>query len=133
LITFSKIAENYLESLGYEVFECATEEEARLRAPDLIGKRKWPCYFFVSDTTGEKDFEEFFTSSEHLDLKTYENIGVIKNKPTFDNKNLEFFLKCYESIRVQSPINKQDIVKLFSQIIPNFSHLETGKYLDQKM
>ena len=28
---------------------------------------------------------------------------------------------------------KQDILNLFFTLIPNFSHQETGKYLDQKM
>jgi len=63
LTTFSDIAVRYLADLGYEAFECATEDEARERAPELIAKKQWPCYFFSSDTTGEKDFEEFFTAN----------------------------------------------------------------------
>lgn len=133
LITFSKIATNYLQNLGYEAIECASEEEARVKAPELIRDKKWPCYFFESDTTGEKDFEEFYTSTEELDFIKYQNIGVIKNQAIFNGEHLEFFLRNYEFIRKHSPINKPDIIDLFNIMIPNFSHLETGKYLDQKM
>ena len=65
LITFSEIAEKFLYQLGYQPYECETEEEARKRCDELIKIKKWPCYFFQSDTTGEKDFEEFFTDSEN--------------------------------------------------------------------
>jgi FlaA1/EpsC-like NDP-sugar epimerase len=133
LITFSKIATNYLQNLGYEAIECASEEEARVKAPELIRDKKWPCYFFESDTTGEKDFEEFYTSTEELDFIKYQNIGVIKNQAIFNDEHLKFFLRNYEFIRKNSPINKPDIIDLFNTMIPNFSHLETGKYLDQKM
>jgi FlaA1/EpsC-like NDP-sugar epimerase len=61
---FSEIARRYLRSLGYEPYECATEEEARARVDELAARRRWPCYFFKSDTTGEKDFEEFYTDQE---------------------------------------------------------------------
>jgi FlaA1/EpsC-like NDP-sugar epimerase len=58
LITFSEIAVRYLRERGYEPYECESEEEARDRADELIANKQWPCYFFNSDTTGEKDFEE---------------------------------------------------------------------------
>ena len=58
---------------GYEPYECESEDEARDLTIDLLAKNRWPCYFFKSDTTGEKDFEEFFTNDEVLDMKR--NIG----------------------------------------------------------
>ena len=66
LKTFSSIAINYLVQIGFEPYECKTEEEARLKINELILLNKWPCYFFESDTTGEKDFEEFYTDSEKV-------------------------------------------------------------------
>ena len=133
LTTFSNIATRYLADLGYEPVECATEEEARQRAEELIARKKWPCYFFKSDTTGEKDFEEFFTSNEVLNMERFEDIGVIKNEPIFDNTKLEYFLTHIKSIRAKSIWRKQEIVELFSYMIPNFLHKETGKYLNQRM
>ena len=78
LITFSDIAIRYLESYGYTPYECDTEDEARVKANELISKKQWPCYFFKSDTSGEKDFEEFFTEKEILDLKRFITVGIIK-------------------------------------------------------
>jgi len=63
----------------YEPYICDSEGEARERTEELIDLKKWPCYFFNSDTTGEKDFEEFYTNREVLDLVSYESVGVIKN------------------------------------------------------
>ena len=65
LITFSDIAERYLRNLGFEPYVCSSEEESE-RSEELISSKLWPCYFFQSDTTGEKDFEEFFTAGERL-------------------------------------------------------------------
>src|SRR6056297_1968551 len=79
LTTFSEIAIRYLAARGFDAFECDSEEEARSRAEELIQSGRWPCYFFNSDTTGEKDFEEFFTESETVHLDRFESIGVIEN------------------------------------------------------
>ena len=68
LITFSEIAIRYLESMGYEAYVCDSENESRGRSKELIAQKKWPCYFFESDTTGEKDFEEFFTDKEDINF-----------------------------------------------------------------
>jgi UDP-N-acetylglucosamine 4,6-dehydratase len=92
LTTFAEIAVKYLEALGYEPYPCATEDEARGRADELIAAKRWPCYFFDSDTTGEKDFEEFFTADESLDMNRFQSIGVIRNKPAFDADQLDHFV-----------------------------------------
>lgn len=133
LTTFSDIAVRYLAGLGYEAYECATEEEARDRAPELIANKQWPCYFFSSNTTGEKDFEEFFTTNEVLDMKRFDRVGVIKNAPIFDDKKLQNFTETIEAIRRQPTWDKPEILALFNTMIPEFAHMETGKYLDGRM
>lgn len=133
LTRFSDIAVRFLESLGFEPYECASEDEARDRADELIAAKKWPVYFFASDTTGEKDFEEFFTDAETLDMDRFDNIGVILNEPTFDNGRLEHFLATIEAIRSGKTWDKPEIVALFNYMIPDFAHKETGKYLDNRM
>ena len=133
LITFSEIAVRYLIERGYEPYECASEDEARDNAEELIAMRKWPCYFFESDTTGEKDFEEFFTDSEDLDMERFETIGVIKNLPEFDDAKLDSFMYGIDGLRKKGAWTKDDIVKLYFGLLPDFAHKETGKYLDQRM
>ena len=93
----------------------------------------WPCYFFKSDTTGEKDFEEFFTDKEDIDIDRFETIGVIKNRLEFNSSKLDNFNSKIESFRNQRNWTKQDILDLFLDILPELDHKETGKYLDQRM
>ena len=133
LITFSDIAVRYLRERGYEPYECESEKEARDRAEELIAYKQWPCYFFKSDTTGEKDFEEFFTDKEDLDMARFETVGVIQNQHEFDEAKLDDFMSGIESLRDQGAWSKDDIVKLYFGILPEFAHKETGKYLDQRM
>ncbi len=133
LTTFSDIAVKYLSSLGYEAVECESEDEARSSIESLIEQKKWPCYFFNSDTTGEKDFEEFYTATEILDMNRFDKLGVIKNEPIYDDNKLEYFLKKIQTIRAKPVWDKQEIVDLFNYMIPDFAHKETGKYLDQRM
>ena len=133
LITFSEIAIRYLREHGYEPYECESEDEARDRAAELIAKKQWPCYFFKSDTTGEKDFEEFFTDNEDLDMEHFETVGVIKNQPEFDEGKLDDFMHGIKGLREKGTWTKYDIVKLYFGLLPEFAHKETGKYLDQRM
>jgi len=133
LITFSDIAIKYLKNLDYEPYICETEDEARELAKTLPEKGKWPCYFFPSDTTGEKDFEEFFTDNEILDMTRFENLGIIKNEPLFSEKNLNLFTDKINKLKKQQDWNKEEIVELFFMMIPDFGHKETGKYLDSRM
>jgi len=135
LITFSEIAKSYLKERGYKPYECQSEKEARDRAEELIAKKCWPCYFFTSDTTGEKDFEEFFTDKEDLDMNRFETVGIIKNQPIFDETKLDEFMVGIDFLRKKGTWTKEDIIRLYFGILPEFSHThkETGKYLDQRM
>ncbi|ELB2198557.1 UDP-N-acetylglucosamine 4,6-dehydratase [Vibrio parahaemolyticus] len=133
LISFADIAVKYLEQLGYEPHLCETEEEARQLAHTLPGQGKWPCLFTASDTTGEKDFEEFFTDKEELDMSRFENLGIIKNEPLYEQELLTLFENSISEMKGERAWTKEQIVKLFFTLIPDFGHKETGKYLDSKM
>lgn len=133
LISFADIAIKYLEQKGYAPVLCDNEDEARKLAKTLPGQGKWPCLFTGSDTTGEKDFEEFFTDAEVLDMQQFNSLGVIKNEPTFNSELLTEFQNTIEAMRDARAWDKQSIVDLFFKMIPDFGHKETGKYLDGKM
>jgi FlaA1/EpsC-like NDP-sugar epimerase len=133
LTTFSDIAERFISKLGYEPFRCSTEQEARDRSSELIASKRWPCYFFKSDTSGEKDFEEFFTDKEILDMERFQNLGVIKNEANFSSDMLENFLEIIHELRTKKVWEKAPIVDIFNKMIPDFDHKETGKYLDERM
>jgi FlaA1/EpsC-like NDP-sugar epimerase len=133
LITFSEIAVKYLAELGYEPYLCTSEEDARAMINTLPQNGKWPCLFTDSDTTGEKDFEEFFTESEVLDMSQFQNFGIIKNDGNVSNENILMFTSSIQALKHNRIWNKQQIVDLFFKMIPDFGHKETGKYLDSKM
>ena len=99
----------------------------------MIAKKQWPCYFFKSDTTGEKDFEEFFTENEDLDMDRFDTVGVIRNKPEFDETKLNEFMDGINALRNKGTWTKDEIIKLYFGLLPEFNHKETGKDLDQKM
>lgn len=133
LVTFSSIAEKYLMNLGYEPVQCDTEQEARDRVQELKAQHKYPVYFFKSDTTGEKDFEEFFTDQEVLDMDRFEDIGIIKNEVSFDEAKLNRFDEVIAELKNNGKWNRSELIDLFNWMIPNFNHKETGKFLDGRM
>lgn len=133
LVTFSDIAVRFLENAGYEAVPCSSEEEARMAVTELSRQRKWPCYFFKSDTTGEKDFEEFYTDREVLDLARFKDIGIIQNKGTYNGGKLDHFEWMIDSYKQNKNWSKADILKLFKELLPDFQHEERGRYLDSKM
>ncbi len=133
LISFAEIAVKYLAELGYEPYLCESEDEARTLAKTLPQEGKWPCLFTKSDTTGEKDFEEFFTEAESLDMDRFSNLGIIKNELDFDAEKLKSFeIKMQEYLDNLS-WSKEEILEEFYKLLPDFRHKETGKYLDGKM
>lgn len=133
LITFAEIAVKYLKELGFEAHECSSEEEARTLIKTLPQEGKWPCFFTNSDTTGEKDFEEFFMDGEVLDMSRFQNLGIVKSSLSYEDENLDHFLQKISQMMAEQKWEKSEIVDLFHQMIPDFNHKETGKYLDAKM
>lgn len=135
LITFADIAVKYLENIGYEPYLCKSEDEARELTKTLPDKKQWPCFFTSSDTTGEREFEEFYTDKEVLDLNRFKDIGVIKNEAIFNEAKLDFFTKEINKLKISENWTKKDIVGLFFYMLPEFkdSYEDKGKYLDEKM
>ena len=73
------------------------------------------------------------TDKEVLDLKTYKNLGVIKNSIKRDIGEIDIIFKNLEKKFSENDVLKSDIVNLLKKHLPNFNHIETGKNLDSKM
>src|SRR5690606_6313778 len=116
LITFAEIAERYLKEIGYEPYHCETEDEARELIKTLPAEGKWPCLFTSSDTTGEKDFEEFFTDKEVLDMERFINLGVIKNELNIEKEKLRLFEERINEFKNNRAWKKEEIVELFFEM-----------------
>lgn len=137
MTTFDQIAKDLLSAYGYQPMECSSDREAVETAREL---RKnggmstvYPVYFSSSDTNGEKSFEEFFTESETVDMGRFQSLGVITGKAVPNRSAVEGVIKTLDEAFGSKNCTKEDIIKIISIYLPNFSHIETGKGLDGKM
>lgn len=134
MLTFSAIADALLEQWGYEPVRCGSEDEARALAASLEpGDRRWPVYYFTSDTSGEKGFEEFYTSSEEVDWNRFAALGVVKGRATQDVAGIRQLDADLRALFARQELSKEDIVAVLTRLVPTFRHVETGRSLDQKM
>lgn len=133
LLSFSELAIKYLHLKGYEAYLCENESEARELIKTLPDKKKWPCLFTKSNTTGEKEIEEFFTKNEKINMKQFVNLGVIKNDPKNHIKKLKDFERTINKLKLDMMWNKQEIIHEFNKLIPNFHYIDKKRYLDEKM
>lgn len=131
--TFSRIAQDLLTEMGYEPVLCDSESEAKERAIDLISKKQWPCFFFKTDTSGEKGYEEFYVKNEDLDMKTFENVGVVKRDAFAEQEKLNEFIAFTRYAKENLEVTKRDYVEAMVRVVPTLKHVETGKNLDSKM
>lgn len=134
MMTFSSIADRFLEDLGYKVKYCKSEEEARKFAFDMgEDSKEYPVYYFSSDTTGEKGFEEFYIEGEKLNMERFSSLGVIEDYSIRSNIELDEFFSKMTVLFERKDFEKKDVVDLLKEFIPNFEHEEKGKNLDSKM
>lgn len=133
LTTFSEVAVNFLKQQSIKPVICDTEQEARSLCKKLDLSKEYPCYFFDSDTTGEKPFEEFYTATDDVDFDSFTDIGVIKSETTGLNiRQYEEFQSMYLRL-LSGDGSKNTILEQFRTLIPEFDHMELGKYLDGRM
>ena len=134
MLTFSAIANKFLYTLGYVPDLCESEDEAKEKAHKLKNSSKrYPVYYFKSDTSGEKSFEEFYTDNEIIELNKYNSLGIVKSSNNLSQSDIKIMINHLSNILNNKDVDKQLIVKELMRIIPNFKHIETGKTLEQKM
>jgi len=135
MISFEQVAVDLLRELGMEPDPCATENEAREKMKNHAGRvtKKWPVYFFESDTSGEKAFEEFYTPEETLDFGAFINLGVVKNAKRRSPAEIDAIFEELRRLFQSSGVSKEKIVAVLKDYLPNFSHIEKGRGLDSGM
>ncbi|HPT14083.1 MAG TPA: polysaccharide biosynthesis protein [Bacteroidales bacterium] len=134
MIPFDRIAIDLLHYMGLEPYICKTEEEAVSKALLLDNNSKtWPVYFFGSDTSGEKAFEEFYTENEILDTNSFINLGVVKNSKKRPIAEIDEIFGRLRELFAKRDIQKAELVEILKAYLPNFEHIEKGKGLDSKM
>jgi len=133
LTSFADIAVKFLQARGFTPYLCESEQEAREKSAILPAQGLWPCLFAQSDTTGEKPCEEFYTDTEQPDLQRFADIGIVKNQLQISPLQLRQFLQELHALRQRGSWHRQDLIQLVQSVLPDFSHKETGKFLDSKM
>ena len=131
--TFSSICDDFIREMGYEKHECSSENEAKEYARNNLPGDKYPVVYFKSDTTGEKDFEEFVVEGESSDLNRFISLGVITVTEKRSKEDVDGFISHLEAIFQDRTFSKAQIVECLKDYLPNFEHEEKGKNLDQKM
>ena len=130
LTKFKDITIDFFKELNIEIVECDNELDAKKITTNF---NNYPVYFFESDTSGEKLFEEFFTLDDEIDLDTFNSLGVIKNIKAKSFDEIDIIINKLKKMFDSSNYEKSDIINIITENINNFTHIETGKNLDQKM
>lgn len=134
MMTFDAIGTELLKAYGYKVLECSSDEEAIDKAEDLKkGGNLYPVHYTISDTSGEKAFEEFVTDTETMDMDRFGSLGVITGKKIPDKERIFTLFKNLNAVFEDSEPTKEEVITIIKEYLPNFEHIETGKSLDSKM
>ena len=133
LKTFSSICDRFIEALGYEKYQCSSDDEARRYAAEHLPGPKYPVYYSASDTTGEKDCEEFFVEGESTDMARFVSLGVITGTDNKDAEAVNALIRRLETLFADRTFTKADVVRVLEEYLPNFTHEEKGRNLDDKM
>ncbi len=134
MMTFDVIAEKLLQEHGFEVLKCNSDDEAIEKAAELkSGSRLYPVHFSMSDTSGEKPYEEFFTDVETVDMDRFRSLGVVMGKEAPERQRIEKLYTDLTYVFSGDNATKSDVVRLLEAYLPEFKHIEAGKSLDSKM
>ena len=133
MVNFKDITLDFFEAIDKELVECSSEGEAKLRASQLSDLDPYPVFFFPSNTSGEKLYEEFYTNEDAVDMESHESLGVIKNAKLFTLNEVEECLANIKAVLSKEKYSKEDIVLVMQSYLPGFQHIETGISLDSKM
>ena len=133
MMTFDVIAEELLKAQGFEIQKCSSDEEAIEQAKHLKeGDNRYPVHFASSDTSGEKQYEEFVADHEKADYEHFISLGVITDKPIPDKTKLNQLFENLEEV-FSNITDKETVVSVLKTYLDNFEHIEIGKSLDSKM
>ncbi|MFT5755146.1 MAG: FlaA1/EpsC-like NDP-sugar epimerase [Flavobacterium sp.] len=132
-VYFKAITEDFFKASNRKMVLCNSDEDAREKAITLNESAPYPVYFFSSDTSGEKLYEEFYTDADQIDLQQFESLGVIKNARKLPKEEIEMCVNDLQQLMNSGNYDKQTIVENLKKYLPDFQHIETGKSLDQKM
>lgn len=136
LISFKDITEKFFKYLNLEIKVCKSEIEAKetsMKMNHEENNKGYPVFFFKSDTSGEKLYEEFYEKGDVIDMSSFEELGIITETIKPNKSEINAAIMKLKKVFSLEGSKKSDLIDVMSSILPGFEHNETGKSLDQKM
>jgi FlaA1/EpsC-like NDP-sugar epimerase len=133
LINFKDICTSYFKQLDKKILICKNEEEAKKFSITSDKNQLYPVFFFKSNTSGEKLYEEFYTEKDNIINNKFKSMGIIRNSINFDTNSVHDRINQLRELIDSNYYNKESIIILLEDFIEDFSHIERGKDLDQGM
>lgn len=130
---FVDIAKNFLQSIGKEGVECHSENEAREMIKNIDLDKYWPVNVFLTDTIGEKPFEEFYTDAEDVNHNKFKELASVYFKSEIDDHEIDAFKRSVYDVDLTNSDAKSHLVNLVSDFVPSFQHLYSTKSLNMRM
>ncbi len=129
------IAVAVLQHHGFKPRFYEDEALARRGIVEDVNHGLYPVLLTPLDTSGEKSFEEFVGKDEHAEDIGLSSCLTIRYDSQLSDADMTAFL-CEIERFVNDPksnVSKPELVSLVASIVPDFSHVETGKNLDQRI
>lgn len=134
MLTFSSICDDFVKAEGLKRIECDNDSAAKKYAADMSYESdSYPVVYFISDTTGEKAYEEFYVPGEQINMERFMALGVVEKTVSRPIEEVDQFFIDLERLFANTDFTKAQVVEAIMKFIPNFEHEEKGKNLDQKM
>lgn len=134
LVTFTSIAEQTLHAVGLVPTWCQDEAVARASVATEFAAGRWPVLVTTSDTSGEKEIEEFVGADERTrsvaGLASVQAIAATQ----VDLAAFSRFLRLVDDACTSgiAPA-KEALAAALAGVVPGLAHQETGRSLDSKM
>lgn len=128
------IAKEFITSKGFKPKEYIDELHAIENIENDMSEGFYPLLLTPLDTSGEKPFEEFVGEGEETVEIGMQQLLAVHYVPP-EKRSIEKLLNTVAELTssVERSVSKGEIVKAMARVIPQLRHIETGKYLDERL
>ncbi len=133
LVSFTDIAVATLKAFALAPAWFEDADKARVSVASERARGRYPVLVTTSDTSGEKEIEEFVAAGEQV-----RDVGLAAARAVAGPEvALEALTTVLRGIALAAggtvPMAKGDLVDLLTRVVPELAHKETGTSLDGKM
>jgi len=134
LFELKTIATAVLEYYGFEPRFYDNEEEAKAGVESDVESGHYPLLLTPLDTSGEKSYEEFVSDGEECVEVGMSKLLGVPYRPGHEGSLLNLLTVIEEFLsHPKRNIKKERIISEISTVVPELSHIESGRSLDERM